>query len=311
MQTPIIAVLTAALGAWVIGPASEADREAEIKACQQQRCASISDETDRATCRLNCRQAAEGKDRGNIIRWTEERSVGGPAPGQDTAPPPVRTVTTVTPRGEITETNAPAAPTTRPTTAPTTTAAPKPPPTPRQRYYFGLVGCQDRCDPIAEGPKRARCKLQCLRRQPGPPPPRTQAPAAPAAAAPTSAAPAAAPTPRTTPAPASAPSRPPASTKSAAPSQPAVDCSARCAGEATEDDRQTCEATCRYNEQRKARPTTGRETTTVTVRPAECRRLCSERATRCREDCAGQGSDASTCRLQCDQTAASCERRCG
>lgn len=175
MQTLLTALLGAALGAWALAPAPAAESEAgpetsaeaELEACKQ-RCVSIEDESDRATCRLNCREATEGKERGHIIRWTEERSVGGPAPGQDTAPPPVRTVTTVTPRGETTVTHGP-----KPAPeadAPATVR--RPPPTPRQRYYFGLVECQERCDPIADGEPRARCKLLCLRRSPGPPPPR-------------------------------------------------------------------------------------------------------------------------------------------
>ena len=41
---------------------------------------------------------------------------------------------------------------------------------PRRKYYFGLVDCQDRCNANTDAPGRARCKLRCLKLQPGPAP---------------------------------------------------------------------------------------------------------------------------------------------
>lgn len=141
------------------------DRAAEIRACEAT-CDQSADETDRVTCRLNCKQATEGQDDVHIIRWTKEKHVGGTVPGQEAPPPPKTTVTTVTPRGTTTEVK--------------TDPAPKvvqPPPlpaavqqTPRQKYYYGLVDCQDRCNATPDASGRARCKLRCLKLQPGPPP---------------------------------------------------------------------------------------------------------------------------------------------
>jgi hypothetical protein len=141
------------------------DPEAEIRACLQT-CDASDDETDRVTCRLNCRQATEGKDDVHITKWKKERYVGGTVPGQDAPPPPVTTVTTVTPSGTTTEVKTEAGP--KVVAPPTLPAAVQP--SPRQKYYFGLVGCQERCDATADAAGRARCKLRCLRLQPGPPP---------------------------------------------------------------------------------------------------------------------------------------------
>lgn len=144
---------------------SPAEREAEIKACEAT-CNQSEDETDRVTCKLNCKQATTGKDDVHITRWKTEKSVGGTVPGQATPPPPTTTVTTVTPRGTTTEVKTDPAPkVVQPPTLPPAVQQ-----SPRQKYYFGLVGCQDRCNANREDAGRARCKLRCLKLQPGPAP---------------------------------------------------------------------------------------------------------------------------------------------
>jgi hypothetical protein len=157
-----------------LGPAptkpSEADRAAEIRACEAT-CNQSDDETDRVTCKLNCKQATEGQDDVHIIRWSKEKHMGGTVPGQDPHAPPTTTVTTVTPRGTTTEVKTEAAP--KVVQPPTLPAAVQQ--SPRKKYYFGLVDCQDRCNTNTDGPGRARCKLRCLKLQPGPPPPKTAA----------------------------------------------------------------------------------------------------------------------------------------
>jgi hypothetical protein len=167
----ILGLFGLALGPAPTQPAAP-DREAEIRACEAT-CDQSDDETDRVTCRLNCRQATEGKDDVHIIRWSKEKHVGGTVPGQDAPPPPKTTVTTVTPRGTTTEVETePGAKVVKPPALPPAVQQ-----TPRQKYYFGLVDCQDRCNTNRDDSGRARCKLRCLRLQPGPPPPRTTAPA--------------------------------------------------------------------------------------------------------------------------------------
>jgi len=154
-------------------PKTQAERDAEIRACEAT-CNQSEDETDRVTCKLNCKQATEGKDDVHITRWKTEKHVGGTVPGQDAPPPPKTTITTVTPSGTTTEVK------TGP--APKVVQPPALPPavqqSPRQKYYFGLVDCQDRCDANRDDPARARCKLRCLRLQPGPPPAAPKATAA-------------------------------------------------------------------------------------------------------------------------------------
>lgn len=149
------------------------DPEAEIRACQQRCNDQGLDETNGATCRLNCRQSVEGRKDTHVIRWTTEKPMGGTVPGQEAAPT-VTTVTTVTPGGATTETTTT---TTTPTVVPQPTLPAKVEQSPRKKYYFGLVDCQDRCNGNRDDAARARCKLRCLRLQPGPPPPRTAAPA--------------------------------------------------------------------------------------------------------------------------------------
>ena len=142
---------------------SPADREAEIRACEAT-CDQGEDETDRVTCKLNCKQATDGKDGATIIRWSKEKHMGGTVPGQAAPPPPKTTVTTVTPRGTTTEVRTEAAPTVvQPPTLPPAVQQ-----TPRQKYYFGLVDCQDRCNTNTDAAGRARCKLRCLKLQPRP-----------------------------------------------------------------------------------------------------------------------------------------------
>lgn len=160
------------------GPApSDPDPEAEIRACQQRCSEQGLDETDTTTCRLNCRQSVEGRTGTHIIRWTTEKPVGGTVPGQEVAPT-VTTVTEVSPHGATTQTTSTAKPTTKPTVAPPPSQPPKKTEqTPRQKYYFGLVDCQDRCNTNRDDRARARCKLRCLKLQAGPPPPRTVTPA--------------------------------------------------------------------------------------------------------------------------------------
>lgn len=169
--TLLLAAFLAVLGSVSAAEPAAPDPEAEIRACLAT-CDASEDETDRVTCRLNCRQATEGKDEVHIKTWTKERYLGGTVPGQDAPPPPVTTVTTITPRGTTVETT---------TTGPTVTPRPALPPraveSPRHKYYFGLTDCQDRCDATREASPRARCKLRCLRLQPGPPPAPSRPPA--------------------------------------------------------------------------------------------------------------------------------------
>jgi hypothetical protein len=147
-------------------PKTEAERKAEIEACEAT-CNQGEDETDRVTCKLNCKQATAGKDEVHITRWKTEKHVGGTVPGQAAPPPPTTTTTTIAPSGTTTEVGtAPAPNVGQPPALPRAVQ-----PSPRQRYYFGLVDCQDRCNATADDPARARCKLRCLRLQPGPPPP--------------------------------------------------------------------------------------------------------------------------------------------
>lgn len=280
---------------------SAPDPQAEIAACQK-RCDASESETDRATCRLNCRQAVEEKDRAHIIRWTEERSVGGRVPGQGEAPPPKRTVTKVTPRGTTTQTQpSPRAKKKAPPTAVTSDTTQLP--SPRHRYYFGLVACQDQCNSHKMGGDRARCKLRCFRQHPGPPPPRST----PLTRKTGGAGKAGSPKAKTSPKRAAAKKKTPATNGR-------VECQAQCADETTEDDRMTCEAQCWNAKQRKAKPTTQRttqvKTESVKVSPADCRRRCQGQATSCRQGCEGK-LDEDTCRLQCTQAGKSCERRCG
>jgi hypothetical protein len=146
-------------------PPTAAEREAEIRACEAT-CNQGDDETDRVTCKLNCKQATEGKDGIEVTRWKTEKPMGGPVPGQQAPPPPTTTVTTTTPRGTTTEVRTdPAAKVVQPPTLPPAVRQ-----SPRQKYYFGLVDCQDRCNANPDAPGRARCKLRCLKLQPGPPP---------------------------------------------------------------------------------------------------------------------------------------------
>src|SRR5690606_8030838 len=126
-------------------------------------------EPQTAACRLYCRQALERRAQTHATRWKTDKPTGGTVPGQDAAPT-VTTVTKDTPTGTTTETTA-----TTPTVAPQPTLPPPVVETPRQKYYFGLVDCQDRCNANRDDAARARCKLRCLRLQPGPPPPRTAA----------------------------------------------------------------------------------------------------------------------------------------
>lgn len=293
MHSFIVVMLGIVLGALAAAPSTPAaDPEAEIKRCQQS-CTSIADESDQATCRLNCRHATEAKDRPHIIRWKEERSVGGPPPGKTEVAPPVTTVTTVTPRGATTTSNAPAK-------APVSQAKP-PPLSARQKFYFGLCGCQDRCNGQADDLIRARCKLGCLRRQPGPAPART-APVRKATAAPSQ--------------PVAQPQGQPATTPAVVtkPAMPQVDCREQCAGEPTDDDRMTCAQQCRHDQDRKLRAaeqTRVQTKPTSATSPEECRKQCRADNGPCRASCSDEGSDAATCRLQCDQSMRTCARRCG
>ncbi len=299
MTAMLIAGALGTLGL-AMGPAAP-DPQAEIKACHD-RCDASASETDRETCKLNCSHAVKHKDEPHITRWKEERSVGGTVPGQDAPPPPKRTVTTVTPRGTTTQTTQ--GPSTGPSPSPAPASATRNTtvlPSPRHRYYFGLVDCQDRCNSHKIGVDRARCKLRCFRRHPGPPPPPTVS-APPVRPTETPAA-------TTPPARGSTPAPKPKAVTT--PSAPTVDCAAQCASEGSEDDRLTCETNCRNAARHETQPTTKIERTTVTTRPADCRRQCQAKATSCRSSCEGDGSDASTCTLQCDQSARSCERRCG
>ncbi|MCX4242866.1 hypothetical protein [Paraliomyxa miuraensis] len=152
-------------------PPPTAENEAEIRACQDRCNAQGLDETDTATCRLNCRQSVQGRNENHIIRWTTEKPVGGTVPGQEAAPT-VTTTTKVTPGGTTVQTTAT---TPKPAVAPPA-LPPKVEASPRQKYYFGLCDCQDRCNGNPDESARARCKLRCLRLQPGPPPPRAAAP---------------------------------------------------------------------------------------------------------------------------------------
>lgn len=143
------------------GPTA-AEREAEIKACETT-CDQSADETDRVTCRLNCKQATEGKDDVRYVRWKTEKHVGGTVPGQAPPPPAKTTVTSVTAQGTTTQiTTAPSPKVVQPPTLPPVVEQ-----SPRQKYYFGLVDCQDRCNANTDAPGRARCKLRCLKLQPG------------------------------------------------------------------------------------------------------------------------------------------------
>lgn len=162
-----LALLGMAPAAAPEGQAPAPDPEAEIRACQERCNAQGLDETDTATCRLNCRQSVEGRNDTHIIRWSTEKPMGGTVPGQEAAPT-VTTVTKVTPGGTTTQTT-----TTKPTVAPQPELPPPVVVTPRQKYYFGLCDCQERCNTNRDDPARARCKLRCLRLQPGPPPPRS------------------------------------------------------------------------------------------------------------------------------------------
>lgn len=153
------------------------EREARIKACEAT-CDQSQDETDRVTCKLNCKQATEGKDDVRYVRWKTEKHVGGTVPGQAAPPPATTTITSVTSQGTTTEVRTAGSP----KVVPPPTLPPAVEPSPRQKYYFGLVDCQDRCNANIDAPGRARCKLRCLKLQPRP------APAASAASASTNAA---------------------------------------------------------------------------------------------------------------------------
>jgi hypothetical protein len=160
----------------VLGPEPQkptsAELAAETAACEAT-CDQSDDETDRTTCKLNCRQGTYGKDDVKVTRWKTEKHVGGTVPGQDAPPPPKTTVTTTTARGTTTEVKTEAAPTVvKPPTLPPAVEQ-----SPRKKYYFGLVDCQDRCNGNTDGAGRARCKLRCLKLQPGPPPPASRPPA--------------------------------------------------------------------------------------------------------------------------------------
>ncbi|MEM7154136.1 MAG: hypothetical protein AAF799_14900 [Myxococcota bacterium] len=291
MHSLFVVMLGVVLGALAAAPSTPAaDPEAEIRKCQQG-CTSIADESDRATCELNCRQATESKDRVHIIRWKEERQVGGPAPGQTEVAAPVTTVTEVTPRGATTRSNAPAKP---------VASQPKPPPlTARQKFYRAVCGCQDSCNGRSTDIDRARCKLTCVRRRPGPPPPRTSPVG--------KAAPAAAPTPAVAqPQPVAAPAA------VSTPAVPTVDCTQQCAGEPTDDDRMTCAQMCEHEQDRKVRAAEQEKNTRAKGPAAEqCRMQCRADNGPCRAGCSGQGSNTETCRQQCDQAMRACAQRCG
>ncbi len=167
VTTLLLAAAFSLLGLASAAEPTAPDPQAEIRACQAT-CDQTDDETDRVTCRLNCRQATQGKDEVHIKTWKKEQYLGGTVPGQDAPPPPVTTVTTITPRGATVET-----PNNGPTVAPRPTLPPAAVESPRRKYYFGLTDCQDRCNATREDSPRARCKLRCLRLQPGPPPPKS------------------------------------------------------------------------------------------------------------------------------------------
>ncbi len=278
MHAVPIALLAAALGSSMALAPAPATPDAKLEACKA-RCNATESETDQATCRLTCREAAQEKDRAHIILWTEERAVGGLVPGQQAPSAPTTTITHVTPDGATTQVVGPAVDT-----------PPAEPLSARERYYFGLVDCQDGCEDTQDPLARARCKLRCVRQRPGPVPPgpsRTQ-PRRPVVAAPSGAS-------QTAPVPGHV-----------------IDCAAQCRGEPTDDDRMTCEHRCSTAQQRRrAAPVSSAKTAPV-AQPskAQCRAECRARAGACRSECSTQGDDASTCRLQCDEASSACERRC-
>ena len=112
-------------------------------------------------------------------------------------------------------------------------------PSPRARYYFGLVSCQEQCNPHKIGVERARCKLRCFRQHPGPPPPRTT-PYAPKVATGKSKGKGKSK--------GSKPAEPKPEPKRTEPALPDDEawaaCQSQCADESSEDDRMTCEAQC-------------------------------------------------------------------
>jgi hypothetical protein len=128
----------------------------EVEACLRT-CNAQDDETDRATCRLNCERAAQAKDEPNVIRWRRTEEIRGGFDGEPTRREVEKTTTTTTPRGtpQSTTSASPSPVTSPPTESPPTTARPR-------SRYDALAGCQSKCDVLtADGP-RATCKLQCL-----------------------------------------------------------------------------------------------------------------------------------------------------
>jgi hypothetical protein len=239
------AALAAAVGFVLsLAPADPAPpgRTQEVEACLRT-CDARDDETDRATCRLQCETSVQAKDEPNIIRWRRTEEIRG---GFDGEPKQRRETTRVetasTPRG--------------PTTTTTTTPSERTPPpssstaphSPARSRYDALASCQSRCDPLQADSPRATCKLQCLRDPHGSHAPKPATPSKPVAAP--------------------KPTRPAPAT------------------------------------------TTPVETKANATDVAACRGTCSRSADTCRTGCSGQGSDRSTCELQCDQVASRCFDRC-
>jgi hypothetical protein len=146
----------------LLAPNDGADDSA-LRSCLAACDASDADETDRGTCRLQCREAERSREEANFVEWKRVDELGGSPSGQyeggstttvtETGPSGTKTTVTKKP------THAPATKPATAKTAPRTVLDPRHPPA---SHYATIASCQAACDPDRVDASRATCKLGCL-----------------------------------------------------------------------------------------------------------------------------------------------------
>jgi hypothetical protein len=136
--------------------------DSALRSCLDACEAGDADETDRGTCRLQCREAARSREEANFVEWKRVDELGGSPSGQyeggstitttETGPSGTKTTTTRKP----THAPAPAKPT---AVAPRSQLDPRHPPA---SHYASIASCQAACDPDRVDSSRATCKISCL-----------------------------------------------------------------------------------------------------------------------------------------------------
>lgn len=132
--------------ALALGPSGASELQRCLDGCD----ASASD-TDRATCRLQCREKEEAKDSPDVVRWHTEELKGG-SPDPNVRGGKTTTTTVVTPRGTETTTKTETTP-----TAGTSVA--------RQPALDRVSAMYSKCQLMCEGHDavgpRASCRTRC------------------------------------------------------------------------------------------------------------------------------------------------------